>query len=161
SQLPNLTVMSRDAVSGYKKREVSAQAEGSELNVQAVLKGRLLQRADDLVVTAELVDVRKNSHLWGGQFNRKLSEIQAVQEEIARQISSKLHGRLSGEEKKRLTKRYTENPEAYQFYLKGRYYWEQRTEEPLRKSIDYFIQAIEKDPGYSVAYAGLADAYAV
>ncbi len=161
SQLPNLTVMSRDSVSGYKKRDVGAQAAGHELKVQAVLKGKLLQRADGLVITAELVDVRKNSHLWGGQFNRKLSDIQAVQEEIAKQISSKIHGQLSGEEKKRLTKRYTENPEAYQLYLKGQFFWEKRTEEPLKKSIEYFNQAIEKDPGYALAYAGLADAYVV
>jgi len=161
SQLPNMTVMSRDSVSGYKKREVSAQAAGRELNVQAVLKGKLLQRADDLVITAELVDVRRNSHLWGGQFNRKLSEIQVIQEEIAKQISSKLRGGLSGAQKKRLTKRYTENAEAYQLYLKGQYFWEKRTEEPLKKSIEYFNQAIEKDPSYALAYAGLADAYVV
>ncbi len=154
-----MTVMSRDSVSGYKKREVGAQAAGRELNVQAVLKGKLLQRADDLVITAELVDVRRNTHLWGGQFNRKLSDMQSVQEEIAGQISSKLRGGLSGAEKKRLTKRYTENPEAYQLYLKGRYFWEQRTEGPLKKSIEYFNQAIEKDPSYALAYAGLADAY--
>ncbi len=161
SQLPNVTVMSRDSVSGYKKRDIGAQAAGRELSVQAVLKGKLLQRADDLLITAELVDVRRNSHLWGGQFHRKLSEIQTVQEEMAGQISAKLRGRLSGEEKKRLTKRYTENAEAYQLYLKGRYFWEKRTEDSLKKSIDYFNQAIEKDPAYGRAYAGLAEAYSV
>jgi tetratricopeptide (TPR) repeat protein len=140
---------------------MSAQAAGRELSVQAVLKGKFVQRGEDLAITAELVDVRKNSHLWGGQFNRKLSDIQAVQEEIAGQISSKLRDGLSGAEKKRLAKRYTEDPEAYQLYLKGRYNFEKRTEEPLKKSIEYFNQAIEKDPGYALAYAGLAGAYAV
>jgi serine/threonine protein kinase/tetratricopeptide (TPR) repeat protein len=161
SQLPNLTVMSRDAVSDHKGPDVSAQAAGRDLKVQAVLKGKFVQRAQDLLVSAELVDVRDNSHLWGGQFNRKLSDIQSIQEEITGQISSKLRARLTGEEKKRLTKRYTQDPEAYQLYLKGRYLWEKRTEEPLKKSIEYFNQAIEKDPGYALAYVGLAEAYAV
>ena len=161
SQLPNLTVMSRDAVSHYRGAGVSAQAAGRQLRVQAVLKGRFVQHAEDLLITAELVDVRDNSHLWGGQFNRKLTDTQAVQEEIAGQISTKLRGQLTGEETKRLTKRHTEDPEAYQLYLKGRYFWEKRTEEPLKKSIEYFNQAIERDPGYAQAYAGLADAFAV
>jgi eukaryotic-like serine/threonine-protein kinase len=161
SQLPKLTVMSRDAVSGYKRREMSAQAAGRELKVQAVLKGTFVQRAEELMISAELVDVHDNSHLWGGQFNRKLSDMQAVQEEIATQISSTLRGRITGEEKTRLTKRHTEDPEAYQLYLKGRYFWEKRSEEPIKKSIDYFNQAIERDPTYALAYAGLADSYAV
>jgi len=161
SQLPSLTVMSRDSVSRYKGPEVSAQAAGRELKVQAVLKGKFVQRAQDLLITAELVDVRDNSHLWGGQFNRKLSDIQAVQEEIAGQISSKLRARLGGEEKKRLSKRYTENAEAYALYLKGRYHWNKRTAEDIQKGIGYFQQAIEKDPTYALAYAGLADSYVI
>ena len=161
SQLPNLRVMSRDAVSQYKGPDVSAQAAGRALKVQAVLKGKFVQHAQDLTITAELVDVRDNSHLWGGQFNRKLSDMQAVQEEIAGQISSKLRGQLTDEAKKGQTKHYTEDPEAYQLYLKGRYFWEKRTEEPLKKSIEYFNQAIERDPSYALAYAGLSAAYAV
>ena len=161
SQLPHLKVMSRDSVASYKKRDASAQVAGRELKVQAVLKGQVVQHEQDLSITAELVDVRDNTHLWGGRFNRKLSEMQAVQDEIATQVSAKLRAGLSGDEKKRLTKRYTEDPEAYQLYLKGRYFFEKRTEEQIKKSIDYFTQAIDKDPGYALAYAGLSSAYVV
>jgi tetratricopeptide (TPR) repeat protein len=108
-----------------------------------------------------LVDARDDTHLWGEQYNRRLSDILAVQEEIARDISGKLRQRLTGEEKKRLTRRYTENPEAYGLYLKGRYHWNKRTGQDLQKGIGYFQQAIEKDPTYALAYAGLADCYAV
>ncbi len=159
-QLPHLTVMSRDSVSQYRGRQTTAQAAGRELNVQAVLKGQFVQHAEDLSISAELVNVRDNSHLWGGQFHRKLADLQAVQEEIAGQIASRLRGQLAGETKKRMATRYTQNPEAYQLYLKGRYFWEKRTEEPLKKSIEYFNQAIDKDPTYAKAYAGLAAAYA-
>jgi eukaryotic-like serine/threonine-protein kinase len=161
SQLPNLVVMSRDSVRGYRGRDISAQAAGRELKVQAVLKGSFDQRGNDLLVDAELVDVRNNGHLWGGQFHRRLAEMPAVQEEMARQISAKLRGGLSAQGNKPLTRRYTENPEAYQLYLRGRYLWEQRTEKTIQDGINYFDQAIALDPGYSLAYAGLADAYAV
>ena len=160
-RLPDLRVMSRDSVAGYKKRDASAQVAGRELHVEAVLKGRFTQRDQDLAVTAELVDVRDNSHLWGGRFDRKLADLQTLQEEIATQVSAKLRAGLSGEEKKRLTKRYTGDPEAYQLYLRGRYCFEKRTEEQIKKSIDYFTQAIDKDPGYAMAYAGLSGAYMV
>ena len=160
SQLPALTVMSRDSVSRYKGSDVNAQTAGRDLKVHAVLKGKFVQRAQELSVSAELVDVRNNSHLWGGQFNRKLSDIQAVQEEIAEQISSQLRTRRPGEDRKRLAARYTAPSEAYQLFLKGRYALEKRTEAPLRQSIEFFGQAIEQDPGYAAAYAGLAMAYA-
>ncbi len=161
SQLSSLTVMSRNSVFRYKGREIDAQAAGRELKVQAVLIGRVAQRFANVSISAELVDVRNNRQIWGDQFNRKLSDIQAVQEEIAREISGKLRQRLTGEEKKRLTKRYTENAEAYGLYLKGRYHWNKRTGEDLQKGIGYFQQAIEKDPTYALAYAGLADSYAL
>ncbi|MGB7926266.1 MAG: protein kinase [Pyrinomonadaceae bacterium] len=159
SQLPNLRVMSRNSVFRYKGREIDAQAAGRELNVQAVLTGRVVQHGDTLSINAELVDARDSSHIWGEQYHRKLTDIFTVQEEIAKEISERLRLRLSGEEKKRLTKRYTENTEAYQLYLKGRYYWNKRTGETLQKGVEHFQQAIEKDPGYALAYAGLADSY--
>jgi eukaryotic-like serine/threonine-protein kinase len=159
SQLPNLRVMSRNSVFRYKGREIDAQAAGRDLSVQAVLTGRVVQHGDTLSISAELIDTQDNRHIWGEQYNRKLTDIFTVQEEIASEISERLRLRLSGEEKKRLTKRYTENTEAYQLYLKGRYYWNKRTGETLRKGVEHFQQAIEKDPSYALAYAGLADSY--
>ncbi len=159
SQLPNLAVMSRSSVFRYKGRETDPQAAGRELKVQAVLAGRVTQRGDNLAVSVELVDVRTNRQLWGEHYNRKLSDLLAVQEEISREISEKLRLKLSGEDKQRLARRSTENAEAYQAYLKGRYYWNKRTEEGFRKAIENFQQAVEKDPSYALAYAGLADSY--
>ncbi|MEK6325766.1 MAG: protein kinase [Acidobacteriota bacterium] len=159
SRLPNLRVMSRDSVFRYKGQQTTAQGVGRDLNVQAVLTGRVVQRGSNLLISTELVDVRDNSHIWGEQYNRKLTDILAVQSEIAREISEKLRLRLTGEQEKRLVKRYTVNAEAYQLYLKGRYYWNKRTEEGLRKGIEYFNQAIEKEPNYALAYSGLADCH--
>ncbi len=119
------------------------------------------QRGDSFSIRAELVDAREDTHLWGEEYNKRLSDILAMQEEIARDISGKLRQRLTGEEKKRLTKRYTENAEAYALYLKGRYHWNKRTGEDIQKGIGYFQQAIEKDPTYALAYAGPADSYAI
>lgn len=159
AQLPNLTVMSRDSVFRYKGHGTSAQAAGRELNVQAVLTGRVVQRGDTLSISADLVDVDNNRQLWGEQYTRKISDILAVQEEISREISDKLRLRLTGDEQKRLVKRYTDNTEAYQLYLKGRYHSSKITEGGLKKGIEYFQQAIEMDPSYALAYAGLADSY--
>ncbi len=161
SQIPKLRVMARSTVFRYKGRETDPQEVGRDLNVRAVLTGRVLQLGDRLIIKAELVNVADGSQLWGEQYNRELSDIFALQEEIAQQISEKLRIKLTGEEKKRLTKRYTENTEAYQFYLKGRFYWNKRTSEAAKKGIEYFEQAIEKDPNYALAYAGLADSYAL
>jgi serine/threonine protein kinase/Tfp pilus assembly protein PilF len=161
SRLPKLRVMARSTVFRYKGRQVDPQEVGSELGVRAVLTGRLLQLGDALMIGAELVDVSDGSHLWGEQYNRKPSDIFAVQEEIAREISDNLQLKLSGEEKQRLVKRYTENTEAYHLYLKGRYFWNKRTHENLEKGTEYFKQAIEADPAYALAYSGLADSYAL
>jgi len=160
SQLPRLRVTARTIVSHYKGREAEPQKVGRDLNVSAVLTGKVLQRGDTLVIQADLTDVANGSQLWGDRYSRKMADVLAVEEEIAREISEKLRLKLTGEEKKRLAKHGTENTEAYQLYLKGRYLWEKRGDEPIRKSIEYFNQAIEKDPGYALAYAGLADAYA-
>jgi TolB-like protein len=138
SQLPRLKVMSRSSAFRYKGRETDPQAVGRELGVRAVLTGRLIQRGDHFSISAELVDVGDNSHLWGAQYNRKLADLLAVQEDISREISQNLRLRLRGEEKQRLTKHYTESPEAYQLYLKGRYYWNKRTEETTKKGMEYY-----------------------
>jgi serine/threonine protein kinase/Flp pilus assembly protein TadD len=161
SQLPKLRVVPRGRVFRYKGREIDTEKVGRELNVRAVLTGRVVQRGDSLNIQTELVDVAGDSQLWGQQYNRKFSEIIAVQEEIAKEVADKLHLRPSGEEQKRLAKRYTENPEAHQLYLKGRYLWDRRTGETLKRATEYFQQAIDKDPGYALAWAGLADCYAV
>ncbi len=159
SQLPKLRVLPRSVVFRYTGRDVDPQTVGRDLNVGAVLTGRVLQRGDSLIIGIELVDVAKGWQLWGQRYNRNLSDIFAMEQEIAKEISEKLRLRLTGEEEKRLTKRYTESIEAYQNYLKGRYYWEKWTEEAWKKGIEYFQQAIETDPTYARAYAGLADSY--
>ena len=157
SQLPHLTVMSRNSVFHYKGKEVDAREAGQALKVKAVLTGRVLERGDALSISAELVDVRDNSHLWGGQYGGRASDILSVQQEIVRQISDNLRVKLTGEEKSRLAKRATEDNEAYQLYLKGRFFWNQRGK-GLPKAADYFDQALRRDPGYAQAYAGAADA---
>jgi serine/threonine protein kinase/tetratricopeptide (TPR) repeat protein len=161
SQLPNLAVMSRNSVFRYKGREADVQAAGRELKVQAVLTGRVVQRGTDLTVSAELVDAGSNRHIWGDKYLRKTSDVLVVQEEIVGDISRALRRRLTGEEKRRLSKGITENTEAYGLYLRGRYHWSKRTAEDLRESIDNFQRAIEKDPAYGLAYTGLAESYAV
>ena len=159
SQLPKLRVMARSTVFRFKGRDVDPQTAGAELGVRAVLTGRVVLRGDALSIRTELVDAQDGTHLWGEHYNRKLSDIFAVEEEISREISENLRLKLSREQKKRLTKRYTEDSVAYQTYLKGRFYWNKRTEDALKKGIDYFQQAIDIDPGYALAYAGIADSY--
>ena len=159
SQLPNLKVMSRSSVFRYKGQELDARAVGTTLGVRAVLTGRVVQRGDDLFVSVELVDARDSSHLWGGQYSRKMADLVALQSEITRDVSRSLRARLSGADEQRLAKNYTENSEAYQLYLKGRYFWNKKTPGGHQRSIEYFNQAIEKDPTYALAFVGLADAY--
>jgi TolB-like protein/Tfp pilus assembly protein PilF len=161
SHLSQLRVTARSTAFRYKGRDVDPRKVGRDLGVGAIVSGNVSRRGDTLVIQADLMDVGNGSQLWGNHYNRKLSDILTVQEEIAREISEKLRLRLTGEEKEKLTKRYTANTEAYQLYLKGRYAWEKRSESGLQQSIEYFQQAIEKDPGYALAYAGLADSYAV
>jgi eukaryotic-like serine/threonine-protein kinase len=161
SQLPNLAVIASSSMFRYKGREIDPQTVGSELRVRAVLTGRMTQRGDSLLITVELVDVENNHRLWGGQYDRKMSDMLALQSEISREISEQLRLTLTGEQEKRVTKHYTENAEAYQAYLKGRYYWNKRTGDDLKKAIEYFNQAIARDPSYALAYAGLADCYIV
>jgi eukaryotic-like serine/threonine-protein kinase len=157
--LPKLRVMAQSAVFRYKGREIDPQAIGRELNVRAVLVGRVMQSGGSLRIGTELVDVATGSLLWGAQYDRKPGDIFAVQDEISNEISGKLRLKLTRAEKKQLTKRPTENAEAYQLYLKGRHHWNRWTEEGFYKAIEYFRQAVEKDPSYALAYAGLADCY--
>ena len=159
TQLPNLKVIARSSVFRYKGKETDPFTVGKELGVRAILTGRILQRGDTVTISTELVDVRDNKQLWGEQYNEKVSDLLSVQREIARQITSKLRLELTGEQQTRVAKHYTDNPEAYQLYLKGRFYWNKRNGDALKKSVDYFNQAIEKDPSYALAYSGLADAY--
>jgi non-specific serine/threonine protein kinase len=159
SQLPGLRVMARSTVFRFKGRDVDSQTVGRELNVRAVVTGRVLQRGDSVVLGLELVDVEDGGQLWSCYYHRKLDEIFSLQETIATEISKNLLLRLTGAQKKRLTKRHTQNTEAYQLYLKGRFHWNRRASESLKKSIEFFEQAIEKDPNYALAYSGLADAY--
>jgi eukaryotic-like serine/threonine-protein kinase len=159
SQLPNIKMIASSSVFSYKGKEINAQAIGRELGVQAILTGRVVQHGDNLSISAELVDVQNNSHLWGEQYNRKLADLLTIQSEISLEISRKLRLRLAGEDQKRVTKHYTENTEAYQLYLKGRYYWNKRTAEGIKKAVAQFQQAIDNDPNYALAYAGLADSY--
>jgi tetratricopeptide (TPR) repeat protein len=151
--------MARSTVFRYKGRDLDPMQIGRDLGVRAVLTGRVLNRGDQLVIKVELADTSDGAHLWGENYNRSMSDIFAIEAEISREISEKLKLKLSGEQKRRLEKRHTEKASAYQLYLKGRYYWNKRTEEALQKSIEHFKEAIALDPGYALAYAGLADAY--
>jgi serine/threonine-protein kinase len=156
SQLPHLKVSPTSSVFHYKGQEIDPIKVGKELGVNAVLSGRIVEHGDNLTISVELVDVRDSRLLWGEQYERKLSELLIVQREIAREIVEVLKLKVSGEEPG-LAKHYTESNEAYQLYLKGRFYWNQRSEEGLQKALDYFQQAIARDPNFALAYSGLAD----
>ena len=161
TQLPNLKVIARSSVFHYKGRETDPIAAGKELGVRAVLTGRLQHRGDKMLISAELIDIRDNKQLWGDQYERQLADMLSVQREIAREITNNLRPTLSGVEQSRMEKMYTANPEAFQLYLKGRFYWNKRTAPDLKRAIPFFEQAIEKDPNYALAYTGLADSYAL
>jgi serine/threonine protein kinase/TolB-like protein len=161
AHVPQLKVKSRNSVFRYKGKEVDVQKVGQELTVDALLTGRMVQRGDAIQVTAELTNVHDNTEIWGDHYERKASDIIALEQQIAGDIANKLRSNLSGAEKQQVTKQGTKNPEAYQLYVKGRYYWTKRTVTDLKTAISYFNQAIDKDPGYALAYAGLADAYGV
>jgi len=159
SQLPKLAVKARSSVFRYKGKDVSPQQIGKELNVQAILNGRVVQRGNDLNLHIELVDAESETALWSGDYNRSLTNLVTLQSEIARDVSQKLRTRLSGAEVQRVTKDYTANAEAYQLYLKGRFHIFKLTAAEIQQGISYFQQAIQLDPNYALAYAGLADAY--
>jgi len=160
SQLRNVKVIARSSAFRYKGSDVDLQEVAKELGVEAILTGRITQRSENLSISVELINASDKTQMWGEQYDRKMSDLLATQREIASEIVEKLKLRVSADDKE-IAKRYTENNEAYQLYLKGRFYWNKRTAEALKKSIDYFNQAIEKDPGFALAYAGLADSYVV
>jgi TolB-like protein/predicted Ser/Thr protein kinase len=159
SGLPTVKVISRTSAFHFKGRDIEPQKVAKELGVDALVTGRVVQRGEDVSVSAELVDAREDKQVWGEQYKRTLADITSVQQEIASAIAENLRVRLTSEEKTRLVKSSAPDPEAYQLYLKGRYFSNQTTAEGLKKSIEYFQQAIEKDPGYAMAYVGLADSY--
>jgi len=161
AQVPHLRVMSRNSVVRYKGSEPNPQAVGRDLGVRAVLTTRWVQRGERVQISLALVDARDNRHLWGEQYHRGLSDLLALQDEISHEMLEKLHLRLSGDQQERLVHRYTENTEAYQLYLKGRYFWNRRTVDALTKGIEYFEQAARLDQNYALAYTGLADSYII
>ncbi len=158
-QLPDLRVSPTSSVMRYKGKETDIAKIASELGVDAVMTGRLTKRGDNLNITVELVDARTNKSLWGEQYERKLSELLTTQREIVTEIVGKLQLKLSGESQQKLAKKYTDNNEAYQLYLKGKFYWNKRTGDDLKQAVEFYRQAIEKDPNYALAYSGLAETY--
>ena len=161
SQLPRLKVMSRNASFRLKGRGMDPQEAGRNLNVGAVLNGRLLKVGDRWLIRTELIKVDDGSQLWGAEYNTSLADLFSVQDEVSKKISESLRLRLTGEDEQKLSKRYTHDVEAYQLYLKGRYYWNKRNEQGFRTAIDFFKRAEEKDPTFALAFSGLADCYAL
>lgn len=159
SELQSLKVVSSDSSFRYRLGETDLKQAGLELGARAFLSGRIIQRGDTLLISANLVDSRDNRNLWGEQFNANLNDLISLQERISQAISNRLRLRLTGTDRQRLAKRYTESPEAHTLYLKGRFYWSKLTLDGVRKSIDLFQQALQIKPGYALAYAGLADSY--
>jgi TolB-like protein len=159
SKIPKLTVKARSTVFRYKNQIIDPTKVGSELGVPAILNGRVVQRGDDLSVYLSLVDTKTGDQIWGESYERKLADLVAVQKEITREVSQKLHVQLSGAEVQSVTKTSTESGEAYQLYLKGRYHLIKSTPPEIDLAIKYFQQAIDIDPSYTMAYVGLADAY--
>ena len=160
SELPKLKVMSRNSVFHYKGKEMDAQTVAKELKVQTLLTGRVRQRGNDLTIGVELINGQDSSQMWGQQYNRKLADVFAVQEEIAKEVSQKLRLKLTGAEEEQLAKRPTENLKAFQYYMQGRAAAQRRTNADLHASVNYFEKALQEDGKYALAYAGLSDAYA-
>ena len=159
SQLPHLNVKARSSVFRYKGKETNPQTIGRELNVQAIVNGRVAQRGDQLTLTLELVNTQTENIIWSERYNRKSGDLLSLQAEIARDVSSKLKTKLSGADEQKLAKTYTTNTEAYQLYLKGNFYLSKRTATDMKRALEYFQQAIDLDPNYALAYVGLSDAY--
>jgi TolB-like protein/Tfp pilus assembly protein PilF len=161
SQFPNLSVKAFSSVLPFKGKAGTPRTVGADLNVQAVLNGRIVRRGDMLMLNLELADAHTENVIWNEQYSRKQTELVSLQSEIARDISSKLRMKLAGTDEQKLSRMYTNSADAYQLYLKGRFYWNKRTAKDLEKAIDCFIKAISLDSNYALAYAGLADSYVV
>jgi serine/threonine-protein kinase len=161
SNLPNLSVKARNSVFRYKGANINEKQISQDLSVDALLLGRVLQRGDNVTLYLSLVDARTGASVWGEQYDRKMQDLAVLQKDIASDVSRKLRARLSNAEAKHLTRNYTDNSEAFQLYLKGRFFWNKRAPDSIRRAIQYFEQAIQKDPGFALAYTGLADSYVV
>jgi TolB-like protein len=160
SRLPALRVLARSTVFRYRGKPVDCRALGRKLSVGAVLSGRVSQRGDELMIGTELVEVQSGCLIWGEHFSRKLSDVLLIEAELSAKISEKLRSELAGKANATTTaRRHTQSTEAYQDYLKGRYHWNRMSAEGLKRSIDYFQHALQKDPGFALAHAGLADSY--
>ena len=158
SQIPNLSVKARSSVFRYKGKEIDPKKIAAELNVQAILTGRVVQHGDQLTLNLELIDAQTENSLWGNRYERKSSELVTLQSEIARDVSNKLKNKISGADAAKVEKSYTAKTDAYQMFLKGRFYAIKRTAKDAKQAIEYYQQAIAIDPNYALAYAGLAEA---
>lgn len=161
SGLPNMDVRPRSAVFRYKGKDTDLQTLGKELNVQAILNGRVIQRGELLTLSLELVDVQKNRVIWTEQYKRRQTDVVSLQSEIAKDVSAKLSPRLSRVDEAKVSKQATADPAAYQAYLRGRYFWNKRTAEGMNKAIEQFQIAIDRDANYALAFTGLADSYSL
>jgi TolB-like protein/Flp pilus assembly protein TadD len=161
SQLANLSVKARSSVFRFKGKDMNPRAIGEELNVQTILNGRVLQRDDGLVLHVELIDARTENVIWKGDYTRPMVNLVQLQTEIARDVSDKLRAKLTGDERRQIAKTYTNNAEAYQLYLQGRFHWNKRKPAEHLKAVEFFERAIALDSNYALAYSGIADCYAV
>jgi eukaryotic-like serine/threonine-protein kinase len=161
AHIPGLKVKSRNSVFRYKGKDIDVEKVGKDLTVDALLTGRIVQRGDAVTVSAELTNVSDNTEIWGSHYEGKVTDVLSLQQQIASDLAGRLRSNMSGSEKQQVSKQGTQNPEAYQLYLKGYYYWNKRTTADLRTALSYFQQAIDKDPNYALAYSGLADVYTV
>jgi serine/threonine protein kinase/Tfp pilus assembly protein PilF len=161
TQLEGLRVVARTSTFAFKGKHQDIRQIGKELSVNSVLEGSVRKSGNRLRITAQLISVADGYHLWSEKFDRDLADVFAIQDEISLAIVEKLKVKLLGDEKEKMLKRYTENLEAYDLYLKGRYHWNRRTPDELRKAVAHFEQVIQRDPEYALAYAGLADSYSM
>lgn len=161
SQLSGVSVRARASVSRFKSKELNLQQLRSDLNVEAILSGRVVQQGDHLTFFVALIDTETGNQIWGEQYERPQTEMVGLQNEIARDVSNKLRDRLSRTDQEHLAKKYTADPEAYLLYLKGRFFWNKRSPNDLKQAIEFFEQATKRDPNYALAFTGLADAYSL
>ena len=161
TKISALRVTARSTAFRYKGKEIEPQQVGRELNVGAILTGKVLQRGGSLSIQVDLINAADGSQIWGNRYDGKAAEILDLQERLARDVSASLKWKLSGAQEQQIAKNYTHNADAYQLYLKGRFYWNRRTAENLKKAIAEFQAAADKDPNYALAFAGLADCYAL
>ena len=159
SELQQLRVIARPTAFHYKRKDVEPRRVGRELGASAVLTGKVRQMQDALSVQVDLVDTATGAQIWGARYDRKIADLVAIKQAIAQEVTAKLKLKLSGEEQRRLVKRDSTNAEAYQFYLRGRYFWNKRTSDGIKQAIEHFQQSVERDPNFALGYVGLVDSY--